>query len=89
MNPNLAFSGDLAANSDRESLPWMPMPGYVILSLAAVILTGCADHMALENPHTGMTVLCSGTQSVFNPWSQTTACTASHEAQGWIRSGQK
>jgi hypothetical protein len=67
----------------------VPMLRYGILILAAIVSTACADHRVLENPHTVMTVVCSGSQSVFNPWSQTMACVASREAQGWIRSGQK
>jgi hypothetical protein len=58
----------------------------VILIAAAGALAGCAD-IVMENPRTGMTERCP--VSGVNPWSQTMACVADHEAQGWIRVEQR
>jgi hypothetical protein len=61
---------------------------YVVIALATGVSTGCADDVVMTNPRTGMTEICQESLRGFNPWSQTMACAANHEAQGWIRVSQ-
>jgi hypothetical protein len=39
----------------------------------------------MQNPRTGATDVCRDSLHGLNPWSQTMACVAGYEAQGWIR----
>jgi hypothetical protein len=57
---------------------------YAILGLVAVVVSGCASDVTMLNPRTGETHVCAEPLKGFNPWSQTDACVADHEAQGWV-----
>jgi len=62
---------------------------YLVLLAVAGIPVGCTDDVAMRNPRTGTTALCQESFGGLNPWSQTRACVASYEAQGWIGVGQQ
>jgi hypothetical protein len=62
---------------------------YVALIVVAGVSTGCADHVVMQNPRTGMTEICEESLRGLNPWSQTMACVANYEAQGWTRGNQE
>jgi len=79
----------VAAGSERKHLRWAPMLRYVRLMVVAGVLTGCANDVVMTNPQTGMTETCQESLGGLNPWSQTMACVASHEAQGWTRASQE
>lgn len=55
--------------------------------LLCATLAGCASDTAMLNPQTGQTVVCQEPLKGFDPWSQSQACVAQHEAQGWVISG--
>jgi hypothetical protein len=57
---------------------------YWIIGAIAVSLCGCASDVTMLNPRTGEKEVCTDAFKGFNPWSQTDACVANHEAQGWI-----
>jgi hypothetical protein len=59
---------------------------WPLFMLATASLGGCIDRdVAMLNLRTGETMTCAGTPGGINPWSQTMACVADHEAQGWTR----
>ena len=58
---------------------------YVALIVVAGVSTGCAGDVVMQNPRTGMTQICKESLRGLNPWSQTMACVANYEAQGWTR----
>ncbi|MGO8915821.1 MAG: hypothetical protein ACLQJR_07935 [Stellaceae bacterium] len=89
MRSNSYFSGNAAARSDRELVPSMPILRYVVLIVAAVVSAGCAADVVMKNPRTGMSETCQESLHGLDPWSQTMACVASHEAEGWTRVGQE
>jgi hypothetical protein len=57
----------------------------MLLCAAATVLAGCASDVVMQNPRTGATDVCRESLHGLNPWSQTMACVAGHEAQGWVR----
>ena len=57
----------------------------MVLFVAATVLTGCGSNVVMQNPRTGATNVCRDSLRGLNPWSQTMACVADHEAQGWVR----
>ncbi|MGO8918358.1 MAG: hypothetical protein ACLQJR_20865 [Stellaceae bacterium] len=89
MKRNSYLSGNVAASSDRDPVRRAPILRYVVLIVAAGVSAGCADDVVMKNPHTGMTETCQESLHGLNPWSQTMACVASHEAQGWTRVDQE
>lgn len=62
---------------------------YAVLGLMALLVSGCASDVNMVNPRTGETHLCAEPLRGFDPWSQTDACVADHEAQGWIVAGSE
>jgi hypothetical protein len=73
----------VVADFGRRSLP-----RYALPIVAISFLTGCnGGDVTMQNPHTGATVVCPGRYRELNPWSQTMACVANYEAQGWTRAG--
>jgi hypothetical protein len=82
MNANANVSGSA---SDRASVRWALVLRYVALFVVAGVSAGCGE-IVMENPKTGMIAHCPVTG--IDPWSQTMACVADHEAQGWIRVGE-
>jgi hypothetical protein len=62
---------------------------YVALIVVVGVSTGCADDVVMTNPTTGMTQVCRESLGGLNPWSQTMACVANYEAQGWTRANQE
>jgi hypothetical protein len=84
MRPNAHLSGSAAVRSGRR-----PVLVGAILIVAAAVSTGCADDVVMQNPRTGISEICHESLRGLDPWSQTMACVASHEAQGWIRVGQQ
>jgi hypothetical protein len=89
MEPNSYFSRSAAALSDRDLTRRARILRYAVVIVVACVSTGCADDVVMENPRTGMSAVCQQSLRGLNPWSQTMACVSSHEAQGWIRSGQE
>jgi hypothetical protein len=85
MDSNSPFADRATTRSDRKRTP-------VLLSLVAIavgsVLAGCADDVVMQNPRTGMSEVCQQSLRGLNPWSQTMACVANHEAKGWIRTSQ-
>ena len=81
--------GSVAAGLGQALRGWEPILRYRIFIIAAGILSGCAHDVTMEDPHTGKTEICTESLQGLNPWSQATACVASHVAQGWIRAGQE
>jgi hypothetical protein len=75
-----------SACSDRNLVRWTPLLRY--LALIVGVSTGCADDVAMTNPRTGMTQICQESLGGLNPWSQTMACVANYEAQGWRRANR-
>jgi hypothetical protein len=73
-------------NVESTAQGWKAMLRYVVLMGAAIALAGCADDVVMRNGLTGKTETCEDILRGFNPWSQTMACVANHEAQGWTRS---
>jgi hypothetical protein len=72
----------------RNTMVWQ---AAAVMALAA--LGGCGSGVeAAQNPQTGETVTCTGSQmSDMSPWSQRDACIADHVAQGWtvkMKSGE-
>ncbi len=59
---------------------------YLMLIIAACLLTGCGGDVEMMNPRTGETATCR--ESPLNPWSQQEACIGGYIAQGWNRSRQ-
>ena len=55
------------------------------LLATAGALAGCAEDVALVNPHTGTTAVCPPSAHGIDPWSQQEACIGDHIASGWIR----
>jgi hypothetical protein len=89
MQPNAHVSGSTAACSRRKFGRWPPLLRYVVLVVVAGVSTGCADDVVMKNPRTGMAEICQESLRGLNPWSQTMACVASREAQGWIKASQQ
>lgn len=89
MKPNLPLSGADARGSDRRRGTRRARLRYAALFVAAGTLGGCAGDVALQNPRTGKTELCGESPLGVDPWSQTQACVASHEAQGWTRTSEE
>jgi uncharacterized protein YceK len=56
---------------------------YVMLVVAAYVLSGCSADVVMVNPRNGETTTCPA--SPWNPWSQQEACIGDHTAQGWKR----
>lgn len=77
------------AGSDRAFARRAPILRYVVLVLAAGVSTGCAGDVVMKNPRTGQTEICQESLRGLDPWSQTMACVANHEAQGWTRVDQE
>lgn len=84
MSPNAHFSGSPMAKSDRKLIKWTTIRRYIALLVVACVSTGCAG-VVMQDPHTGATETCQNSLAELNPWSQTMACVANHEAQGWTR----
>jgi hypothetical protein len=89
MKPNLHFSEGAAPRSERNLVRWTPTLRYVTLIVVAGVSTGCADDVVMQNHRTGMTQICKESLRGLNPWSQTMACVANYEAQGWTRANQE
>ena len=78
MNPLTKVSGQAASGCG--------LCHCAMVITAAVLLAGCtAGDVAMQDPRNGATATCSGTLRELNPWSQTMACVANYEAEGWIR----
>lgn len=60
---------------------------YAALGLLALLVCGCASDVTMLDPRTGKTEVCAEPYKGFNPWSQTDACVADREAQGWVVAG--
>jgi hypothetical protein len=89
MKPKAYRCPRATARSGRN-LRWTPVVlRTVVLILVAGASSGCADDVVMKNPRTGMSEICQESLLGLNPWSQTMACVANHEAQGWIRAGQE
>jgi len=58
---------------------------YLLLVVAAALVSGCAADVVLRNPRTGETATCEASLAGFNPWSQQDACIGEHIAGGWVR----
>ena len=58
---------------------------YLLLVVAAALVSGCAADVVLRNPRTGETTTCKASLAGFNPWSQQDACIGEHIAGGWVR----
>jgi len=54
---------------------------YLVLIIAACLLTGCARDVVMLNPRTGETMTCR--KSPLSLWSQHEACVGDHIAHGW------
>jgi hypothetical protein len=67
----------------------MPIFRCAVLIVVAAASTGCADDVVLKNPRTGAIEICQNSLRGLDPWSQTMACVANYEAQGWIRTSQQ
>jgi len=52
---------------------------------AASLLAGCAADVAMVNPRTDETAVCTSSLRGLDPWSQQEACIAHYIASGWIR----
>lgn len=89
MKPNAHVRGGVAARPDRKPVRSAPILRYLILIVVTGIAAGCADDVVMKNPRTGMTETCQQSLHGLDPWSQTMACVASHEAQGWTRVDQE
>jgi len=89
MRPNRHVCGGGTVGSDRKEGRRTPILRYAALIVVAVASTGCADDVVLKNPRTGATEVCRDSLRGLDPWSQTMACVANYEAQGWIRTGQQ
>jgi hypothetical protein len=76
-----------ACRFSRGASWWMATGVYGVLIAATGLLVGCAGDVAMQNPRTGATVTCPGNHRELDPWSQTMACVANYEAQGWTRAG--
>jgi hypothetical protein len=68
-----------------SAFQWRAIRRYGTLIAAAGFLAGCAGNVTMQNPQTGATTICPGSHREFDPWSQTMACVADYEAQGWTR----
>jgi hypothetical protein len=66
-----------------------PNPLHCAVLIVVAAVSGCADDVVMQNPQTGMTEICHESLRGLDPWSQTMACVAGHEAQGWIRVGRE
>jgi hypothetical protein len=73
------------ARAKRDALRRRAVRWSGIVVAIAALLAGCAGDVALQNPHTGATVVCPGGHRELDPWSQTMACVSNYEAQGWTR----
>jgi hypothetical protein len=82
------FSEGAAPCSDRNLVRWTPLLRYLALIVVVGVSTGCADDVVMTNPRTGMTQICQESLGGLNPWSQTMACVANYEAQGWRRANR-
>ncbi len=71
----------------RNAAPWSVR--VLLLISAAGALTCCAGDVAMNDPRSGTTEICRQNLLGLNPWSDTMACVAGHEAEGWTRVGQK
>jgi hypothetical protein len=89
MRPNSHFSEGAAPRSGRNLVRPTPMLRYVALIVVAGVSTGCAGDVVMQNPRTGMTQICKESLRGLNPWSQTMACVANYEVQGWTRANQE
>jgi hypothetical protein len=90
MNRNANALRTAAAHRFSSTEPWRTaMRGYGILVAASALLAGCAGDVAMQNPRNGATVICPGSHRELDPWSQTMACVANYEAQGWTRAGSE
>jgi hypothetical protein len=87
MKRNVRVSDTDATRDTGRAGGRMPILGCVVLLAAAGFLAGCADDDVMRNPRTGLTETCRQSLHGLDPSSQTMACVASHEAQGWTRSG--
>lgn len=56
---------------------------YLLLIITLGSLAACARDVVLQDPRTGETATCYQSFLGLNPWSQTDACVAGYEAQGW------
>lgn len=88
MNAFVNFTRGPAAKPDRRPIPWAAMR-YMVLIVVTCVSTGCADDVVMKNPQTGQTETCHESLRGLDPWSQSMACVADHEAQGWTRAGQQ
>lgn len=89
MNPNVNVSSGRTTKSYRGLVRRTPILQYVLLIVVAIISTSCADDVVMKNPRTGTTETCQQSLHGLDPWSQTMACVANHEAQGWTRIDQE
>ncbi len=58
---------------------------YLLLIVAACLMTGCAADVVMLNPRTDETATCKASLSGLNPWSQQEACVADYLERGWVR----
>lgn len=90
MKPDSYFSWNATSGSDRPPTLRTPLLRYAALILVACASSGCTERdVVMENPHSGKTEICRQSLQGLDPWSQTMACVAAHEAQGWVRATQE
>lgn len=73
---------------EQNLAEWTPVLRYIALIVVLGVSNGCAADVVMTNPRTGMTQICQESLGGLNPWSQTMACVANYEAQGWTRANQ-
>jgi hypothetical protein len=89
MTSNTCFTWTATAGLDRQRVRWTPIVRYVALAVVACVSAGCTDDVAMQNPQTGKTEICRESLRGFNPWSQSMACVANHEAEGWTKASSE
>jgi hypothetical protein len=85
MNSKSRFGAGCSTRQDLTMARRRSLLRCAVFVAAAGALAGCTGDVAMRIAQTGKIETCQDYLLGLNPWSQTMACVAGREAQGWTR----